>query len=115
MNITLFFDILGLILSIAIVLFFTVAFWYNCKYLILSKTKGKYDSIFLVITTVSLIWIILFSYIIVQTFNGIYVIDNSSFGAIFIRPIILMTSVGTAISSKIRYIVERDIQKWIHK
>ena len=103
LNFEKFFDILAIVLSSLIILNFSISVYYGIKMMIL-KQKNKFGWCpEMLVTYESILWVIVFSYIIINTFLGKTLIDNASFGAIFIRPLIFLTSIITLILQKRRY------------
>ena len=99
-----FYDFIATGLSFAIVINFLVATFYGIKF-IAKKDFNFVENKFLYClkTFVSFLWACAFAYIIIKCISGEPVIQHNSFGAIFLRPLVLLTSVGTAISQRIRY------------
>ena len=99
-----FYDSIAVILSFIIIFHFIMSSYYGIK-MILLKNKNKFGWCpEMLVTYESIAWVGLFSYILYNTFNNNPLIDNSSFGAVFIRPMILVTSIITAILQKRRYL-----------
>jgi hypothetical protein len=97
-------DVIAIVLSANIIFWFSWAIYYNIKRILLYKqTTGKvfFTTYFNLI--VSFLFVVAFSYIIVATAIKGHIIDNSSFGAVVIRPLIVLEAVGTAISEKEKY------------
>lgn len=98
------YDVMAIILSINIIFWFTWAIYYNAKRILFYKrTTGKvffptYFNLF-----VSSLFVIAFWYIIISTTIKGSIIDNTSFGAVIIRPIILLEAVGTAINEREKF------------
>lgn len=103
-NVEEFFNIMAIFLSINIVFWFSWAIYFNIKRILLyKKITGKvfFTTYFNLI--ISCLFVIAFMYIIIATALKEPIIDNSSFGAVFIRPLILLEAVGTAINEKEKY------------
>ena len=99
-----FYDIIAIILSFLIVSHFSISSYYGIKMIIL-KGKNKFGWCpEMLVTYESILWVILFCYVICNTFRNNILIDNKSFGAVFIRPVILLSGVKTAILQKRRYL-----------
>ena len=99
------FDVLAIVLSINIIIWFSFAIYYNIKRILLyRKTTGKVFFTTYFNAVVSLLFVIAFSYIIISTALRGSIIDNSSYGAVVIRPLILLEAVGTAINEKEKYL-----------
>ena len=93
----------SVILSLVIVFHFSISLYYGTRMIIL-KNKNRFGWCpEMLVTYESILWIILFSYILITTLIGKDVIDHASFGAIFVRPAIAITSVISAILQKRRY------------
>ena len=98
-----FFDILAIVLSLLIIFNFSISTYYGIRMMIL-KGKNKFGWCpEMLVTYESILWIIVFSYIMINTLFGKTLIDNVSFGAIFIRPLIFLTSNITLILQERRY------------
>ncbi len=98
------FDVLAIVLSVNIIFWFSWAIYYNIKRILLYKhTTGKvfFTTYFNLI--VSFLFVAAFSYIIIVTAIKGQFIDNASFGAVVIRPLILLEAVGTAISENEKF------------
>lgn len=93
------FDVIAVFLSMNIIFWFTWAIYYNIKRVLYYKKKtGKvffttYFNLF-----ISFLFTMVFLYIMIATPIKGSPIDSTSFGAIVIRPIILLEAVGTAIN-----------------
>lgn len=93
------FDIIAIFLSINIIGWFICGVYYNIKRIKYYKEKtGRvfFTTYFNLI--VSALFILVFLYVIISTPLQGSPIDNTSFGAIVIRPVILLEAVGTAIN-----------------
>lgn len=109
MNIKAFFDGMAVFLSINIITWFTWALYYGIKTIVLyrkRKEKLYFTTYFPLV--VSFLFILAFWYIIIIAATGSPAIDNSSFGAVILRPLILLTAVGTAIAQLEKYRRERN-------
>lgn len=98
------FDAIAIFLSINIIFWFTWAAYYNIKVIILFK-KRKEPIFFLTLFNMilSILFILVFWYMILVTPLKGSIIDNASFGAIIIRPLILLEAVGTTINNLEKY------------
>ena len=97
------YDVIAVVFSFLIILHFSISSYYGIKMIIL-KGKNKFGWCpEMLVTYESIVWVILFCYILYNTFNNNVLIDNKSFGAVFIRPVILLSGVKTAILQKRRY------------
>lgn len=101
------YEIFSFVLASGIIVYFGLAFYFGIKYFMLTKLKKKYDWIFMMCTVISLCWVLMFSYINIESLFGRPPVVYESFGALFIRPLILLTGVGTAILLRIKYIEEK--------
>lgn len=109
MDLKIFFDVMAIFLAVNIIFWFMGALYYGVKIIFLfRKRKQKLFFMTLFPLIVSLLFIFAFLYIIICSAIGTNIIDNSSFGAIVIRPLILMTAVGTATGRLEQYRRERD-------
>ena len=91
------------LLSILIIFHFLLSLYYGTRMIIIKKTNRFGWCPEMLVTYNSILWIFLFIYVLYSDLNGNPVVDNSSFGAVFIRPVILITSVITAILQRRRY------------
>lgn len=98
-------QIIGMILSFFIIFFSIESTYYGIKYMLTpSSTKSNYRWIFMMITLSSILWAVLFSYISIMTGLGHSPVEPDQFGAMFIRPLILITVVLISICQRLRYI-----------
>lgn len=98
------YNAIGIILSINIIFWFSLAIYYNIKRILFYKrTTGAVFFTTYFNSIVSLLFVIIFLYIAITTIMGQGIIDNASFGAIVVRPLILLEAVGTAINEKEKY------------
>ena len=99
------YDFIAIILSVFIIFHFTLSVYYGIKTIIL-KTQNRFGWCpEMLVTYNSILWLILFLYVLIGSLKGSSLIDNASFGAVFIRPLILTTSIITSILQKRRYLV----------
>jgi len=92
-------DAMGIILSINIIFWFSLAIYYNIKRILFYKrTTGVVFFTTYFNSIVSFLFVIIFLYIAITTIMGQGIIDNASFGAVVVRPVILLEAVGTAIN-----------------
>lgn len=102
------FDVMAIFLSINIIFWFTWSTYYYLKYIFLLRKKKEIVFFLTYINlTIGILFAIIFWYIILATTIRGNIIDNSSFGAIAIRPVILMQAVTTAIGALEKYRKER--------
>lgn len=95
---------IALLQSGIIIFHFLASAYYGIRMIII-KTENRYGWCpEMLVTFESILWFGLFGYIFISTITGNSLIDNTSFGAVFIRPLILITSVITATLQKRRYI-----------
>lgn len=102
------FDIMAVFLAVNIVFWFTWATYYSVKRILIYRKK-KEPIFFLTYLNLitSVLFVIIFWYIIIATIVQGTLIENTSFGAVAIRPLILLEAVGTAISEMEKYRKER--------
>lgn len=101
-------DALAILLSVNIIFWFSGAIYFSIKTIKLYKEKEQvifFGTIFDLV--VAFLFAGLFWYIIIATATKGSLIDNGSFGALYIRPLILLEAVGTAIAKKDKYRRER--------
>ena len=97
-------EIIVIIEASAIVSFFSMALYYGIKAWRCEVVKTTCSWLTKYSTILSGIWTLIFLYILVQTVLGNSPLKSDEFGAIFIRPAILLTSVKTFINRKMEYI-----------
>ena len=110
------YNILGITEAILIVMFSLLSAKYSLLTIILSKKAlGAYNKPNHVLGIgVNILWVVLFSYIVINAFMGNQIIDNTSFGAIYFRPIILLSATSGFISRRLKYYsVVRQIETLI--
>ena len=114
---TLLFDIQALILGIGIIIFFAFSLKYGIKLLMLRGIKKIKEMPLRHILgfTIEFLWIISFAFLIIYEFFGNNLIDNTSFGALVFRPLILLSSILHYISMRFGYYNELEIKKKIQK
>lgn len=101
------YEILSFVLASGIIIYFSLASFYGIRYFLITRLKKKYDWIFMMCTVISILWVLMFLYINFESVLGRPPVVYESFGALFIRPLILLTGVGTAILLRIKYIEEK--------
>lgn len=108
------YDIASLVLAIAIILFSSVTVFYGIRYLLITKVKRRFDWIVLMQTVVSLAWVLIFGYIAIESIFDTSPITAFSFGSLFIRPVILLSSSAVSIWMYIRYKFEESgrVDRW---
>jgi len=94
---------LGIFMSAAIIILFSMSFVYGILYQKKKKLKMLETWVHVYITFVSFLWILIFSYVLFKDIIGVPILYPCSFGGMFIRPVILMTATGTMISQRTRY------------
>lgn len=111
---TIIFYITSINLALFIVTFSSMNLFFGIKYLLITKLKKKYDWIILGQQLISFGWVIIFGYILWGYITQHQVIAPGSLGSIFIRPLILMSSVIQSIWMYIRYKFEESggCDKW---
>jgi len=96
-------DILALVLSPFIIINSVIIAYYSLKYITCKTFKTGYDWIAWILFFVGIAWATIFSYIFYKDIIGEPVFLHNSFGALYIRPIILFNTVALAVSQKLRY------------
>lgn len=114
---TLIFDIQAVILGIGIIIFFVLSLKYGIKLLMLRGIKKIQEMPLrhVVGFTIEFLWVISFAFLIIYEFFGNNLIDNTSFGALVFRPLILLSSVWHYMSMRFGYYNELEIKKKIQK
>jgi len=102
------YDIINLILAILIIFFSATTVYFGLKYLLVTKMKKEFDWIVLLQTLVSLAWVIIFGYIAKVSLFNYTPIQEFSFETLFIRPVILVSSLTIAVWMNIRYKFEKS-------
>lgn len=97
------FNVVALLQSALIIFHFSISTYYGIKMIIVKKENRYGWCPEMVVTFESFLWVILFMYISTSTITGNPLINNASFGAVVVRPMILLTSVITAILQRRRY------------
>ena len=98
-------SIISALMSLGIVVFSYLSFFYGLKNISLNKVaKENYPGIRHVLPVViSAFYGAVFLYLLVNEVFSNTIIDPYSFGSIFIRPIILLSSVSQAINIRVKY------------
>lgn len=107
------FDIIGLIMMFAIVLFYGLASFWNIKFLI--KTEWQtFSWIKIYSAIVCFLMVVAYIYLIIRFILG-DPIDTTLFGAMFIRPLILLMGGSFASSARARLTTIKNggNEKWI--
>lgn len=102
------FNGLAVFLSVNIIFWFTWATHFIVKRILIYKQRKQrilFTTYFNLI--LSVLFALTFWYVILTTAMSSNLIDNTSFGALYIRPLILLEAVGTAINEKEKYRRER--------
>lgn len=105
---TFIYDVASATIAIFIVLFSSVTFYWGIRYLMITKIKKHFDGIILIQTVIALAWVIMFGYITKQSLTEVIPIEPLSFGRLFIRPVILLSSSTMSIWMYIRYQFEKS-------
>ena len=101
-------DAIAILLSLLIIFHHCISVYYGVKMIIL-KGKNKFGWCPEMLSTyTSILWLILFVYILVGTLGNNKIILSNSFGAVFIRPLILVSSVVEAVIQKRRYLSSKN-------
>ena len=96
-----FFSASTIFLSLCIILNFIAALFFGLKLLFQKDFEIKKYALILARVIVSFIWMCIFIYIFIMECLGRPVFKCDSFGALYIRPVILLTAVEIAIAQKI--------------
>jgi hypothetical protein len=94
-------DIQAIILSIAIIIVNGISVYFCVKAFLCEEMRC--DWLFIANAIISFLWILVFLYVCFRCFTGNPVLDHSGFGAMFIRPLIMLSSAGTAITQQIKF------------
>ena len=94
-------NIVGIIVMIGVVVSFAISSYYNFKWL-RSASKESYSWIKLGHLCVSIIWVLIYIYVLIKIILG-NPVDTNFFGIIIVRPAILLTGVFLAFSSRARF------------
>jgi hypothetical protein len=98
------YDFVGVSLAVLIIFHLCVSIYYGVKMMII-KHENKFGWCpEMLVTYMSVLWLILFVYIFFGILGENKLIVSDSFGAIFIRPMILISVVIEATLQKRRYI-----------
>jgi hypothetical protein len=98
-------QIIGMIISFFIIFFSIESSYYGIRYMLTpSSVKSNYRWLYMLVTVVSIIWTVIYSYISIMTGLGHSPVQIDQFGAVFIRPTILMTVMLMSICQRLRYI-----------
>lgn len=108
------YDIASLALASLIVFFSATTVRFGIGYLLITKMKNRFDWIVLLQTIVCFAWVIIFGYIVEESIFDYTPIQQFSFGSLFIRPVILLSSLTIYIWMRIRYMFEKTgrSDKW---
>lgn len=107
MDITIIYNIASLSLALLIVFFSAVTVRFGIEYLLITKMKKHFDWLVLLQTLIGLAWVLIFGYIAHGTIFNTTPIQAFSFGSLFIRPVILISSLTVSIWMYIRYKFEK--------
>lgn len=102
------YDIVVNFLAVLIVVFSVIGVRFGVGYLLLTKLKRQFDWIVLVQTLICFVWSIIFGYILEESFIEVAPIVPYSFGSLFIRPVILLSSSVISVWTRIRYKFEKS-------
>lgn len=110
------------IIAVFIIISSFATVFYTIKYLLLAKFKRRYDWLVAFQGIVAFFWILLFGFVFAEQFGIFYYpalfhftedeVTNlatipGSFGTLFIRPVILLSSSASSIWAHIRYAYEK--------
>ena len=90
--------------AMGIIFFFSLAFYYGAQAIRCEKEKTTCSWLNKYSTVISAIWVVIFLVIFVSIVIDKPVLKPDEFGAIFIRPAILLTSVKIYITGRMEYI-----------
>jgi hypothetical protein len=97
--------VVGIVLAFFITLFSVFSVSYGIRYILTPVSKqNMYSWVYIIVTIISGLWSILFGYVFIKTIMGSSPLSPDEFGAILIRPVILVTVAAMAICQRIRYI-----------
>lgn len=102
------YEITSLIIALMIVLFSSITVYLGIRYFIKTKLKRRFDWLVLLQVGVAFVWVIIFGYIAEESIRVTPPTIIGSFGNIFIRPVILLSSVSVSIWMAIRYKFEKS-------
>lgn len=113
------YDVIAMAMSLGIIYFSMVGFHYGAKYRHCRKhgyciegiRNKRFDWVIAINCIVNIVWAILFSYVFITTLFNSPPLRHDEFGAIFIRPTILITQALNAIFLEIKYRTCCDIKK----
>lgn len=92
------------IISFFIVIFFSISVYFGILYQICKTYTPHYNWLNIYITLISFMWVVIFSYILIADLINNPVLVSTEFGGTYIRPLILLTSAGTAILQRLNYL-----------
>lgn len=101
------YDIAVTSIAVLIVIFSLIGVRFGVGYLLMTKFKRQFDWLVFAQTLISVAWVIIFGYISEQYFVEISPIQPYSFGSLFIRPVILLSSSFVSLWMYIRYKFEK--------
>ncbi|GEM_PF-3681664 len=102
------YNVVTFILAVLIVFFSATIVRFGIGYLLITKMKREFDWIVALQTFVGFAWVIIFGYIAEESVFNYTPIQQFSFGSLFIRPVILLSSAAVAIWMYIRYKFEKS-------
>lgn len=97
------YEIVTVSLAGLIVITFMRTVYYAVKYLIITKAKKDSDWLIIMQGIISLWWVVIFGYITEESIFSQTPIAHDSFGSLFIRPMLLLSSSVVSIWMYIRY------------
>ena len=100
------YSIFSLTLSFGIVIFSGLAAYYTFMWL-LEAGKHYYTWLKIALFTMDILWVIVFLYVGISYVVGKPLIEPGSFGALFIRPMIFMGALFSAISARYSWVGNR--------
>ena len=101
------YDVAVTSIAVLIVIFSLIGVRFGVGYLLMTKFKKQFDWLVFAQTLISIAWAIIFGYISEQYFSEASPIQPYSFGSLFIRPVILLSSSFVSLWMYIRYKFEK--------
>ena len=98
-------DLIAIIWSLLIISNFSVSAYYGIRMIIIKGQNRFGWCPEMLVTYASILWLGLFIYILFGTIGESKIIHSNSFGAVFIRPLILVSAVIEAVLQKRRYLL----------
>jgi len=96
-----YFNFFSVFLSVSIVLNSIASLYFGTRLLFLKNFETRNCTLIIMKIIVSFFWMCIFSYIFIMECLGKPIFEFNSFGAVYIRPVILLSIVNTAIAQRI--------------